>query len=324
MFKVQFDLLGPVGSKQTSLPLDRVSQLIADLAKTETSKVKVRIDGWFKIDITLVARKENIDVIEKAVAEGIFLKDLLGNLKELKDETTGRRDLRELHETKKEWSAHKRRHDKRHQRQKHANNGMQPEEEQISNLKIAQRRRVDIPGHGEAQKTYVEISLPTKCDCFHEATEVNLVDIISHVTAMHRSQIKVQTRPSWRIFALFNEARPKMGEIQKLYFSGEFEKQLNSKLHEYHVLDDVPSATAKDSPGLELSVAGERDEQDSSEKEAPSLSWVLSLIIFLGMAFAIHLSLKSFIAKRSARELDLAFLPTENVEILEDENFQFE
>merc|ERR550534_1534754 len=202
------------------LPEDKVAKLVADLATTQKSKVDVHIDGWFKVDITMVARKENIDVIEKAVAEGVFLKDLLGNLKEIKDQKHGRRSLRHHHKEKSKGAKNNadgkhRRHDDRHNSHHNFDH-----EEPTSNMKISKRRRVDIPGHGEAEKTFVEISLPTKCDCFHEASEANLVDIVSHITALHRSQIKVQTRPSWHIFAIFNEPQQKMATIQQFYFSG--------------------------------------------------------------------------------------------------------
>jgi len=318
MFKVQFDLLGPSDSKQNTLPEEKVLQLIADLAKTDKSRVRIHIDGWFKIDITLVARKENIDVIEKAVAEGVFLKDMLGNLKELK-KNPGRRFLRKKKDVDENGEAQKvRRHDKRKHHKKGDEFGEHSHE---SSMKISQRRRIDIPGHGEAEKTYVEISLPTKCDCFNEASQANLVDLVSHITALHRSQIKVQTRPSWHIFAVFHETQPKMGEIQKFYFSGEFEKKLNSKLHEYHILDDAPIASTKKSP--ELSVADSLGEgaRDGEPNFIPAYFAFGFGVLILGSMLCCY---KIYTSRRRMRELDLAFIPSENVEILYDEHFPTE
>lgn len=114
-----------------------------------------------------------------------------------------------------------------------------------SGLSDLEGKYVSIPGEGEEHELFVELSLPLECECVEQALGIDLLKIVSHVTAIQESHISVDTYNDYMLYVNFEANSEKIKDLKESYETGVFAHNLNTLMAQTSLFYEESDHTTK-------------------------------------------------------------------------------
>lgn len=272
-------------NKEVRLDVNKLQSVLSNLVKMDVSGITLQTQDWWNLDIAMVGKKAHIDIIENAVNKGLFLKDFLGRLASV-GEDGYRRYL---------------------DKQEDLNKKIEAERKEVRAVE-SNTKKVTIPGEGEEETTYIEVSLPLTCECYEHAKKAKSLSLlVSHVTALRASHIEVDGYYEFKVFATFQGKKEKIDEIRASYFKNHLGLLLNKELEQ----EQAQIWVGEDSPGMTpYHVQLHKHHNSKSSKNhltffGVPFYMIVSLILFTGGAWL----LLTTICEKEAHEASIHYSP---------------